>query len=473
MSTRVHLRTLGCPKNRVDSEVMLGTLEQAGYRLEPDPARAEVIVVNTCGFIESAKEESIAAVLELAEMKREGRCRKLVVAGCLTQRYHAELSRDLPEVDHFVGTGAYQDIARIVAGAQAARVVVPDPDFVHAASTPRVNSLPSHTAYLKVSEGCDNACAFCIIPRLRGPQRSRPVDDLVAEAEALAAQGAVELSLVAQDLTAWGQDLPGRPRLHELLPALCRVEGLRWLRLHYAYPRDFPDALVEVMAREPKIVKYLDMPLQHSSDRLLRAMRRGRDATFLRGLLARLRARLPGLALRTSLIVGLPGETEADFEDLLAFVREQRFERLGVFEYSREEGTAAADMGEQVPEALKRERFARVMEAQRDVAREHQRALVGRRLEVLVEGASEESEHLLVGRHAQQAPEIDGVVYLNEIALPGGEPGAVEPGELALVEVTDAADYDLVGRVVAREPRPPRRARRPAPGRPGGLTVIS
>jgi ribosomal protein S12 methylthiotransferase len=333
-----------------------------------------------------------------------------------------------------------------------------------------VNSLASHTAYLKIAEGCDNACAFCIIPKLRGAQRSRPIDDVVAEAAALAAQGTVELSLVAQDLTAYGQDLPGRIRLHHLLPELCKVDGLRWIRLHYAYPRDVPAALVEVIAAEPKIVKYLDMPLQHSSDRLLRAMRRGRDSGFLRGLLARLRARVPGIALRTSLIVGLPGETDADFEDLLRFVEEQRFERLGVFEYSPEEGTPAAEMTGQVPAALKRERFERVMEAQREIARAHQRAMIGRRVEVLVEGASEETEHLLAGRHAQQAPEIDGLTYVND--------GVAYPGELVTVEVTDASDYDLVGRVVARDAARARRglpSPRKAPargGRGGGLPVV-
>ena len=472
MATHVYMHTLGCPKNRVDSEVMLGTLADAGYRLVEQPERADVIVVNTCGFIESAKQESIAAIVELADQKSSGRCKKLVVAGCLTQRYHAELAAELPEVDHFVGTGAYQEIARIVADAQASRVIVPDPDFVHAASTPRVNSLPSHTAYLKIAEGCDNACAFCIIPALRGPQRSRTVADLVAEAEALAADGAVELSLVAQDLTAWGHDLPGRPRLHELLPALCRVDGVRWLRLHYAYPRDFPDALIDVMAGEPKIVKYLDMPLQHSSDRLLRAMKRGRDSQFLRDLLAKLRARVPGLALRTSLIVGLPGETEEDFRDLLAFVEEQRFERLGVFEYSREEGTPAAEMDGQVPDEVKRQRFQAVMEVQRDIAAEHQRATIGRSLEVLVEGASEESEHLLQGRHAQQAPEIDGLTYLNEIAIPGEPEASVYPGDLVTVEVTDAGDYDLVGRVVARDARPRRAPKARKPERKSGLRVL-
>ncbi len=457
--TPVYLHTLGCPKNRVDSEVMLGTLLQAGFRLVQDPAAAEVVVVNTCGFIESAKAESVDAIVELAELKQTGRCKKLVVTGCLVQRHADELSRELPEVDHFLGTGAYADVARIVQDAQAKRLVVPDPEFVHSAATPRVNSLPSHTAYLKIAEGCDNDCAFCIIPRLRGPQRSRPIADLVAEAAALAAQGTIELSLVAQDLTAYGHDLPGtgaaKVRLQHLLPELCQVDGIRWLRLHYAYPRDVPEALLEVIAAQPKIVKYLDMPLQHSSDRLLRTMRRGRDSAFLRQLLARMRARIPGLALRTSLIVGLPGETEEDFEDLLRFVEEQRFERLGVFEYSREEGTSAAELPDQVPDELKRERYARIMELQREIARDHQQAMIGRRLEVLVEGRSEETEHLLVGRHAQQAPEIDGVTYVND--------GLAYPGELVTLEVTDASDYDLVGRVVARDPSRPAPRPRAAP----------
>jgi ribosomal protein S12 methylthiotransferase len=446
------MHTLGCPKNRVDSEVMLGTLAEAGFRLVQDPVRADVIVVNTCGFIETAKQESIQAILDLGEMKREGRCQKLVVAGCLAQRYPDELARDLPEVDHFVGTGAYQDIARIVSDAQAKRIVVPDPDFVHAASTPRVNSLPSHTAYLKIAEGCDNACAFCIIPKLRGPQRSRPVHDVVEEAAALAAQGAVELSLVAQDLTAYGQDLPGKVRLHDLLPELCRVDGIRWIRLHYAYPRDFPDALIDVIAREPKIAKYVDMPLQHSSDRLLRSMKRGRDVRFLRALLAKLRARVPDIALRTALIVGLPGETEKDFEDLLHFVEEQRFERLGVFPYSREEGTAAAEMADQVPDKVKRARHRKVMQLQQRISRAHQKAMVGQRLEVLVEGRSEVTDHLLVGRHARQAPDIDGLVYINDFEVPGD--AVAYPGEFVTVEVSEAGDYDLVGKVVARSANP-------------------
>jgi len=455
MSTRVYMHTLGCPKNRVDSELMLGSLVKEGFRLEQDPAKAEVIVVNTCGFLRSAEEESVEAILELAQQKQDGRCRKLVVTGCMVQRHAAELAAEIPEVDHFLGTGAYAEIARVVSDAQAKRLVVPDPDFVHSASSPRVNSLPSHTAYLKIAEGCDNACAFCIIPALRGAQRSRPIEDVVAEAAQLAAQGTLELSLVAQDLTAYGHDLPGKVRLHHLLPELAKVDGVRWIRLHYAYPRDVPDALVEAIASEPKIVKYLDMPLQHSSDRLLRSMKRGRDSVFLRELLAKLRARVPGLALRTSLIVGLPGETEEDFDDLLRFVEEQRFERLGVFTYSQEEGTAAAEMPDQVPEELKKERHARIMELQRDISAELQQAMIGRRVEVLVEGRAEETEHLLAGRHAQQAPEIDGLTYVND--------GVAYPGELVTVEITDAHEYDLVGKVVARDPE---RARRPLPKAP-------
>ncbi|HEX9241891.1 MAG TPA: 30S ribosomal protein S12 methylthiotransferase RimO [Anaeromyxobacter sp.] len=469
MPTRVYMHTLGCPKNRVDSEIMLGTLAEAGYRLVQDPEKADVVVVNTCGFIESAKVESVDAIVELAELKRTGRCKKLVVAGCLVQRHASELARSLPEVDHFLGTGAYADVAKIVSDAQAKRLVVPDPDFVHSASTPRVSSLPAHTAYLKIAEGCDNACAFCIIPKLRGPQRSRPIEDVVAEAEGLASRGAIELSLVAQDLTAWGNDLAGRPRLHALLRALAKVDGIRWLRCHYAYPRDVPDALLAALADEPKIVKYLDMPLQHSSDRLLRAMKRGRDSAFLRELVARLRRDVPGIVLRTSLIVGLPGETDADFEDLLEFVEASRFERLGVFEFSPEEGTPAATMSRQVPAAVKRARFERVMELQQGISRAHQKAMIGRRVEVLVEGASEETEHLLAGRHAQQAPEIDGLTYVND--------GVAYPGEIVTVEVTDAADYDLVGRVVSREPgraaRPlPRKAPHAPKPRRGGLPVV-
>jgi ribosomal protein S12 methylthiotransferase len=401
-------------------------------------------VVNTCAFIGPAKQESVDTILELAELKKTGQCNTLVVTGCLSQRYGPELAKEMPEVDHFLGTGAYVQIGDLLAAEAAPRQVIPDPDYVHDARTPKVNSSPKWTAYLKISEGCDNACAFCIIPTLRGAQRSRPIDDLVAEARTLAASGVRELNLVAQDLTAYGHDLPGRPQLHQLLEALCTVD-VKWIRLHYAYPRVFPDPLIEVMAREPKIAKYLDMPLQHASDRLLRSMRRGRESPFLISLLAKLRARIPGLTFRTSLIAGLPGETEEDFALLKEFVRTQRFERMGCFQYSDEEGTAAYDFPDKVPQKVIERRWREVMAVQKRINREQNRALIGKRLEVLVEGPSPESEHLLVGRHEGQAPDIDGVVYIND--------GFGYPGEFVTVEVTEAHDYDLVGRVVDRPER--------------------
>jgi ribosomal protein S12 methylthiotransferase len=433
--------TLGCPKNRVDSEVMLGTLNQRGYRLVDDPATAEVIVINTCAFIGPAKQESIDSILELAQYKKTGQCGTLVVTGCLSQRYAPDLAREMPEVDHFLGTSAYVQLSDLLAADNAPRQVIPDPDYIHDARTPKVNSSPKYTAYLKISEGCDNACAFCIIPTLRGAQRSRPVADILEEAHALAASGVRELNLVAQDLTAYGHDLPGKPKLHELLRALCTVD-VRWIRLHYAYPRVFPDELIEVLAHEPKVAKYLDMPLQHASDRLLRSMKRGRDRAFLESLVAKIRARVPGLTLRTSLIAGLPGETAEDFEELKAFVRTMRFERMGCFKYSDEEGTAAFHFPDKVPGPVIERRWREVMALQKRINREQNRQLVGRRLTVLVEGPSPETEHLLVGRHEGQAPEIDGQVYIND--------GFAYPGEFVTVEVTEAHDYDVVGRIVER-----------------------
>lgn len=437
----LHLVTLGCSKNRVDSEVMLGSLLKQGYTFVPEPEDAETIVINTCAFVHDAKQESIDTILELAEQKKTGRCKTLIVAGCLAQRYVAELTRELPEVDHFVGTGAYARLADLLAVDALPKAVIPDPEFVHSASHPRVNSMPWWTSFVKVSEGCDNACAFCAIPAIRGKQRSRPIEDIALEVERLADEGCVEFNLIAQDLTAYGHDLPGRPRLEALLRRLCRVRGARWIRLHYAYPRDFPDSLIELIAGEEKIVKYLDMPLQHISDRLLRTMRRGRDAAFIRGLLTKLRERVPGLVLRTSLIAGLPGETEEEFEALKVFVTEQRFERLGCFEYSREEGTAAAEMEGQLPKRTIARRRREIMAIQRRINREQNKALVGRTLEVLVEGVSAESEHLLAGRHAGQSCEgIDGITYIAD--------GLAKPGEIVKLQVTQAADYDVVGRIV-------------------------
>ena len=438
----IYLLTLGCSKNRVDSEIMLGTLVERGYALVDDPKDAETILINTCAFIGEAKQESVNAILEMAEHKKSGKCETLIVTGCLTQRYAEELNGELPEVDHFLGTGAYAQVGDILAADAAPRSVIPDPEYIHSASTPRINSLPGYKAFLKISEGCDNKCAFCIIPKLRGGQRSRPIPDIVKEAQHLASLGAVELNLIAQDLTAYGYDQPGRPKLHELLKTLCDEVDVRWIRLHYAYPRDFPDALIDVIANEPKIAKYIDMPIQHASDKLLRSMKRGRDSRFLKLLLSKLRARIPNLVMRTSFIVGMPGETEEDFAQLMQFVKEQRFERVGVFEYSQEEGTAAGEMEGQLDARIKSKRRSQLMALQRKINREQNKAMIGRRIPVLVEGSSPETEHLLVGRYEGQAPDVDGITYIND--------GMGYPGEIVTVEVTQTADYDLVGRIVER-----------------------
>lgn len=438
----LYMMTLGCPKNRVDSEVMLGTLQNKGYHLVQEPEAAEVIVVNTCAFLKAAEKESVDNILELAEYKKTGQCSTLVVTGCLVQRHGEALSRELPEVDHFLGTSAYVQIGDLLAAEASPRQVIPDPEYIHSASVPKVNSMPGYTAYLKVSEGCDNKCAFCIIPKLRGLQRSRPIADVVREAQQLAESGVMELNLVAQDLTAYGHDLPGKPKLHDLLRELVKVD-VHWIRLHYAYPRVFPDELIEVMATEKKIAKYLDMPLQHASDRLLRSMKRGRESAFLEQLVEKIRARVPNLSFRTSMIVGLPGETEEDFEILQDFVKKMRFERLGVFQYSDEEGTAAYEMDGKVQKRTIERRWREIMAVQKRISREQNKKLIGTRLEVLVEGRSPETELLLVGRHQGQAPEIDGQVYIND--------GMAYPGELVTVEVTEAHDYDLVGKVVERQ----------------------
>ena len=437
------LLSLGCPKNRVDSEIMLGTLLERGYQLVEKAEDAEVVLINSCAFIGEAKQESIDAILEHAALKENpaARCKALVVAGCLTQRYADVLQNEMPEVDYFVGTSAYPRIAEILRG-ERDRAFVPDPGYVGDAKSPRMNSMPRWTAYLKISEGCDNKCTFCIIPKLRGGQVSRPIADVVEEAHRLVAAGAVELNLVAQDLTAYGHDLPGRPKLWELLRAMKDVKA-QWIRLHYAYPREFPDQLIDTIAEQPNIAKYLDMPLQHISDSMLRRMKRGRDAEWVRKLCNKMRARIPGLTFRTSFIVGFPGETEEDFQQLYDFVEEQRFERVGVFQFSREEGTESYDLDGQLPQRTKAARQKRLLGLQRKISKAHQAALVGKTIDVLIEGVSDETDLLLEGRWSGQAPEIDGKVYVNR--------GEARVGEIVPVEIEQAGDYDLVGGIVGAD----------------------
>ncbi|MEL7372632.1 MAG: 30S ribosomal protein S12 methylthiotransferase RimO, partial [Myxococcota bacterium] len=354
-SARVHFVTLGCPKNRVDSELMLGHLQDAEMTFTMDPEEADVIVVNTCGFIEDAKKESIDVIMEMAHYRTHGEAKKLIVTGCLAQRYPDALRDEIPEIDALLGNGEYKTVAEVAQqavaelSAEGRLVRVAPPRFIHDATMPRVNTFMPHAAYMKVAEGCDQKCAFCIIPTLRGRQLSRPIDDLVREAQTLADRGVVEVNLVAQDLTGYGHDLDPRVALADLLRALGQVDGLRWIRLHYAYPRPFSKALLAALAEEEKIVPYIDMPLQHISDPVLKRMRRGRPRRFIDKLLGDIRTAVPDVTLRTSFIVGFPGETEDDFQTLCDYVQEASFERVGVFKFSREEDTPSYDLPDQVP----------------------------------------------------------------------------------------------------------------------------
>jgi ribosomal protein S12 methylthiotransferase len=450
----VHFVSLGCPKNRVDTEVMLGHTTGAGHSLVAAPEEAEVIVINTCGFIGEAKQESIDAILEMARHKEAGTCKRLVVAGCLSQRYPRELADEMPEVDHFIGTDEVGDIAGAIAGSTERVHVAETPRFLYDDLAPRRPSMATHTAYVKIAEGCDRPCAFCIIPKLRGPQRSRQPDSVVREAEALAAAGTREICLVAQDLTTYGTDLvsaqqPGAPipTLESLLAQLARVEGLRWIRLHYAYPTACTDGLLKVMAREARVAKYLDVPVQHIDSGVLKSMRRGYGERVVRELCERVRARVPGATLRTTFIVGHPGESEQAFARLCDFVREAELDRVGVFNYSKEEGTVAALLPGRLPQKEIDARRRELLRIQRGISKRKLRALRGREIEVLVEGPSDESEYLLMGRHEGQAPEIDGQVYLS-LPETAGEAAPPAAGAIVRAKVTHSAEYDLAATIV-------------------------
>ncbi len=437
---RVHLISLGCPKNRVDSEVMVGKLQSGPFELVDDPEHADVIVVNTCSFIQSATEESVDTVLRMSRYKSDGSCRKLVVTGCMVQRYGRALEGELPEVDHFLGTGEYHRIDAVLLGREdgVARSYIDTPLYLADDVVPRVNSWAPHSAYLKISEGCDRRCAFCIIPKLRGVMRSRTIPSLVNEARRLAEQGVVELNLVSQDSTVYGRDLHDGSGLGPLLRALARVDGIRWIRLHYLYPHGIPDAVLRAIAEEEKVVPYVDMPLQHASPRMLRAMRRGVTPDGQARVIERIRAAVPNVALRTTFIVGFPGETDADYEQLRDFVQAQRFDHLGVFTYFQEDGTAAAELDGQLPDAVKQARQQDILSIQKRVSRERLKQLVGVPVEVLVDGVSDESEWILRGRMATQAPDVDGQVYL--LSAPAG----VRAGQFVNAKITKASAYDLV-----------------------------
>lgn len=453
----MHFISLGCPKNRVDSEIMLGHLQDAAFEVTSEADDAEVIVINTCGFIEDAKKESIDVILEMAQKKESANCKRLIVTGCLVQRYAKELSAEIPEIDTLLGNGEYTGVADAALAAidDLDRTRLPDPSltFLHDATTPRVNTFLPHSAYVKVAEGCDQKCTFCIIPALRGLQRSRTVDDLVLEAKNLAARGVVELNLIAQDLTGYGHDLEPKADLATLLRALAQVD-VPWIRLHYAYPRPFSKALLAALAEEPKVLPYIDMPLQHIADPVLKRMARGRPRRFIEKLFAELRAAVPQVVIRTSFIVGFPGETEADFQELCDYVRGESFEHVGVFKFSREEGTPSFDMPDQIPQDVIDARHDTLMELLQQKAREKRASYVGRKIEVLVDGPSPETDLLIAGRHKGQAPEVDGTTYINDV----GELGALHPGDLVEVEITESFEYDLVGHAT--------RLVRAAPARP-------
>ena len=434
--------SLGCDKNLVDSEVMLGLLRDKKHEITNDEAQAEVIVVNTCSFIHDAREESIQTILEMAELKKNGVCRLLIVTGCLAEKYKEEILTELPEVDAVIGTTAYDAICEVIdQSLQGERVQAFESiDRLPIVKTRRVLTTGGYSSYLKIGEGCDKHCTYCIIPKLRGTHRSVPLDVVLDEAKMLAEAGITELNIVAQETTTWGKDIYGEKSLHILLRELCKVEGIRWIRLLYCYPEEITDELIQVIKEEPKICHYLDMPIQHSSDAILKRMGRRTSRAELEAVIGKLRKEIPDIALRTTLITGFPGETEEDHEILKEFIEEMRFDRLGVFTYSPEEGTPAEKMPDQVPEEVKEERRDELMLLQQEISAEKTAEMVGRTLEVLVEGRIPE-EGVYVGRTYRDAPEVDGYIFLN------AEEDIIS-GDFVTAEVTGADEYDLTGDVI-------------------------
>lgn len=435
--------SLGCDKNLVDSEVMLGLLTAKGYQMTADEAEADVIVVNTCCFIHDAKEESIQTILEMAEYKKEGTLKALIVAGCLAQRYQQEILDEIPEVDEVLGTTSYPEIADAIENALQGKTEVRmgDIDDLPLPETERVVTTGGHFAYLKIAEGCDKHCTYCIIPKIRGNYRSVPMERLLREAEALAEGGVKELILVAQETTLYGKDLYGEKSLHRLLRELCQISGIRWIRILYCYPEEIYDGLIQVMREEPKICHYVDLPIQHANTDILRRMGRKTSREQLEEIIGRLRREIPDIAIRTTLITGFPGETEEQHEELAAFVDEMEFDRLGVFTYSPEEDTPAAEMEGQIPEEIKEERQAELMELQQEIAFEQAENMVGKEVLVMIEGKVAD-ENVYVGRTYKDAPNVDGLIFVNTEE-------ELMSGDFARVRVTGAAEYDLIGELIS------------------------
>jgi ribosomal protein S12 methylthiotransferase len=447
---KVGFISLGCPKNLVDSEVMMGQLKQRGYEITADAEEADTVVVNTCGFIDSAKKESIEAILEAARLKTEGSATRLIVAGCLVERYRDELKAEMPEVDAFIGTSQINDILKVCDPKTNTRSLPVLPlgnqsaTYLYDESTPRVLATPSHYAYIKIAEGCDRPCAFCFIPQMRGHFRSRRFGSIVAEAHQLAEEGVKELILVAQDSSRYGEDLGKQDALAHLLRELSHTDGIEWVRVMYTYPTHISDEFLDVLAQEPKAVKYLDMPLQHASQNVLKLMKRGGNRDSLERLIERVRNRVPGISIRTTFITGFPGETESDFEQLREFVRAVEFDRVGVFSYSDEEGTPAYDLPNKVDPKLAEQRRVLLMKEQRLISRRKNKARLGQIVRVVFEGESMESELLWQGRLETQAPDIDGCVLINDAP----EDFIPTTGQYVNVLIEEAHEYDLVGKIV-------------------------
>ena len=438
--TKIGMISLGCPKNLVDTEVMLGLLSKDQYEITGDQDDADVMIVNTCAFIEDSKKESVDTILEVAELKKTGKLKKLVVTGCLAQRYKAKLERELPEVDHFVGTGEFQNITEFVRQTPSntkelpvARSKVAKPLYVYDELTPRISTLPPHTSYVKIAEGCSRTCSFCIIPRLRGDSRSRAIDSIVNEVKNLVAKGTKEFNLIAQDLTAYGLDRDDGATLEKLLREMIKIEGIEWIRLMYNYPMYFTDSLIELIRDSKVICKYVDMPLQHIDSDLLLSMDRKTDENEVRTLVKKLRSMIPGITLRTSLIVGFPGETQAQFEKLKDFVREMEFDRLGVFTYSQE-GTKAATMPNQISDKVKKQRQEEIMLLQQEISNRRNAQAVGNIMRVMIDFPTKE-KNMFVARSEGQAMEIDGNVFVT------GE--NLEPGQFVDVKINKSLEYDL------------------------------
>ncbi|MBO4401363.1 MAG: 30S ribosomal protein S12 methylthiotransferase RimO [Selenomonadaceae bacterium] len=435
---KVGIISLGCAKNLVDTEVMLGILKKHGVTLTPNPAEAEVLIVNTCAFITSAKEESITTILNLTEYKETGNCRALIAAGCLGQRYRQELLDEMPEIDAIIGTGAWSRVMEAVEESLNGNrvILIGEKETIYDAKTPRLRTTPEYTAYVKIADGCDHRCAFCAIPLIRGRQISRPIEDIRAEVERLAREGVKEINLIAQDTTNYGRDLYGEPKICDLLRELVRVEKIRWIRLLYGYPRSFTDELIELIAAEPKICKYVDIPLQHADDGVLARMYRRDTRASIEALIKKLREKIPGVAIRSTFIVGYPGETDEEFETLKNFLQEQRLDKVGVFVYSPEEDTPAYRMSGQIPEEVAQERYHELMAIQSLISQEINESLRGREFDVLIEGRDAEVSEIVEGRSYREAPEVDGQVYIEN-------DNRSKPGDIVRVRVLDGFVYDL------------------------------